>query len=1555
MTILPAARETEAPWAPYMGAPATSVDIAAATFESAMAIRNNFWIEGEREKAYDERIAAIRDATGEVLDNPLRAKRSRLGIDRRPVGKTLYYALGISNLIDDEEQAFTTRLAELAERHPQHLGVIQPELPADWRQRQRAKLAETREQELWATRGGSPWTDPGGLAGSFAGGMAGMLLDPANAATMFLGPLRNVGLGVRPLLWSGVKQGVANAGVEALQAPGVQAWRQVAGLEHGLTEAGGDIGGAFLAGFGLDVVGRSAWRGFRRLQGRTPELDADGGVLRWQRPEDVTTRDPSAGVRPDAEAPARDPDTRLEEAAREMPADSLPRRALDGDDAALIELSHATKASDLPAVRGAVAELEHYKHWGDAPGVPKWEHVEALGDAIARTIDPDQPPAGPALRVNDAPSGAPPRANRADSPEFLSREAFAEAVSKGMVGPAEPQMADKFRALAGRDFSRIAREAVEPRGPYIGNKRKTQGVDLVGLDQGLNLGYRTEDIAHFLVHNYLLRNDDAYHDAHIASLKGQGDPPKFTRQQVDRVYDELSRQTQDSPAAPDLPPMRALSPEGEAARARLAAEDGSPVDLALVLREHPEAAEGLPGLTRHRSRQAIDIAALDEAAFRLVASGAIPPNHAALVGRHAGNFPQLHRAIVEDLARANLRNEAEVRLLIGEHVNGASAGQAGPVREVLGGVTARELAPERARVLAAGLKSIAKDGRVTAALVAFDPRAEGDAKVRKALATRLGDVVEALARADTEVGRLLDDAALAMRGGITHKQASAAFAGRLADLIERDGIAGLIGRETPGAAPRQGLDDPVGPDAKAQQDGLSERIKFSNPGDNDGRGSRNARGPARGDGQTSGEGGTGPGRTGAGGQQSAAERARQGFLARARGRDGGTFARRPEADGHVVSVFEERGPDGLARRTYWLHKDGAAGPSDKASPRVAAHMHDQLATWLSRLELREREPGRWEVAYVQTRMGQRMSGNARRLYDAVERHLGQPVIPSGQLTPQGLAFWKKRRPEWVEHYRYIEAQELYFSPREILDQLRIYQALLQVPDANRGELTTYRANLQDLRKALSSVPKAALKRAALAERWSMGWAPDLRPAAAVDWPAVRADVDRVISRLPAGVRAEVRDRIVFGGVARDGFWDPHERLIAIALNERAGATIRHEEVHTLRALGLIREAEWDTLAAYARREGLAEAYDVEGRWGEELRRTLGDDEPAVQAALLEETIAEMMGRHKFGERFGGAIDQVLARVAEFVERLGNLLAGRGFQSAHDVFRRIDSGEVARRPVAGGQPKAELETPGATTARAEVLRFQQQERPGYRPRINVRGFERIPLPDDLGLALGRPGGTVWIRVEHILLSRAAKGGAEHLDTPAKVQTFVRGTLEKAHFAYRYKKGETIYNFVHVLDDGSARIVSMDTMPNDHGHFKIYTAFPADRPSFLNKLSAAARMWGRDGFQILPGRQGALEGLLANVSEAHRATPGTHTATLIERLGQERRLVDEAAAKQAQAPVIDETAAPLVQRQAAEQAAAMQAEIDRAFENPGHRQWIEAEQLELFSDLAALCKR
>ena len=227
MTVLPGADQVEMPWAPSPGPAATAGELLRSAFEGQMALRNHFWIETAREEAYDRHAAAVREATGVDLGNPLRAKREQLGA-KRPVGKLLYYAFGLGQMFEDPEEDYQRRLIELAQQRPELADVLRADRRPDFEVRARAAEADRVQRDVALRRGGQPsaltdvpvvgaftdatkmlLTDPFGFVSQAAGSFGGMMMDPANAATMFVGPLRSVGLGLRPVLWSGVKNGVA--------------------------------------------------------------------------------------------------------------------------------------------------------------------------------------------------------------------------------------------------------------------------------------------------------------------------------------------------------------------------------------------------------------------------------------------------------------------------------------------------------------------------------------------------------------------------------------------------------------------------------------------------------------------------------------------------------------------------------------------------------------------------------------------------------------------------------------------------------------------------------------------------------------------------------------------------------------------------------------------------------------------------------------------------------------------------------------------------------------------------------------------------------------------------------------------------------------------------------------------------------------------------------------------------------------------------------------------------------------------------------------------------
>lgn len=220
---------------------------------------------------------------------------------------------------------------------------------------------------------------------------------------------------------------------------------------------------------------------------------------------------------------------------------------------------------------------------------------------------------------------------------------------------------------------------------------------------------------------------------------------------------------------------------------------------------------------------------------------------------------------------------------------------------------------------------------------------------------------------------------------------------------------------------------------------------------------------------------------------------------------------------------------------------------------------------------------------------------------------------------------------------------------------------------------------------------------------------------------------KVIARLPKPVQAEVQSRIQIGKYELNGYYDSGRKLIKVALSgglDNALTTIRHEEIHALRDLGLITDAEWkllteaankarvradiglEQLEAYRQnyaakvakemltRRGFADlvklpwadvevklvemfGFDPENRV-ESLKSLNLWDEAILQDLLDEEAVAVLVSERSGGQSYGTTVDAIIDRIAQFIERLKNALRGIGFQTVEDVFRAIDEGTIGKR-------------------------------------------------------------------------------------------------------------------------------------------------------------------------------------------------------------------------------------------------------------------------------------
>ncbi len=200
------------------------------------------------ERAYDERINAVKQATGVALENPYR--RDLPQREELEELNQIYASGEKTNLLEFRHRKFARDIEKLAINHPDKTDSIGASAPIADDAYKIAREAGMRFEELAASRDG-----PGGVIASFAGGVSGALRDPFQLSALALGagPATARTIGGR-IVQTALSEAAINAGIEAAMQPVVQDWREQVGLPHGWSEAArnvlfaGGLGGVFGAG-----------------------------------------------------------------------------------------------------------------------------------------------------------------------------------------------------------------------------------------------------------------------------------------------------------------------------------------------------------------------------------------------------------------------------------------------------------------------------------------------------------------------------------------------------------------------------------------------------------------------------------------------------------------------------------------------------------------------------------------------------------------------------------------------------------------------------------------------------------------------------------------------------------------------------------------------------------------------------------------------------------------------------------------------------------------------------------------------------------------------------------------------------------------------------------------------------------------------------------------------------------------------------------------------------------------------------------------------------------
>jgi hypothetical protein len=190
-----------------------------------------------------------------------------------------------------------------------------------------------------------------------------------------------------------------------------------------------------------------------------------------------------------------------------------------------------------------------------------------------------------------------------------------------------------------------------------------------------------------------------------------------------------------------------------------------------------------------------------------------------------------------------------------------------------------------------------------------------------------------------------------------------------------------------------------------------------------------------------------------------------------------------------------------------------------------------------------------------------------------------------------------------------------------------------------------------------------------------------------------------LRRLVPSVESDVTHQLKAPGGRIHGAWIPSLRSIIVNLRDNPDpiGTARHESIHPLRRLGLIRDNEWAILEKAVDSQGWMEKYDVEYRW-----RNFKD------ADLPEEAVAEAFKNWNRGGQVPSEVHPIFQKIKDFFEGLRQKIAeflGHDL-SWEQIFEKIDSGEIgAREPkFEGGELAAQ---PGPTRYEREIEEFQKK--------------------------------------------------------------------------------------------------------------------------------------------------------------------------------------------------------------------------------------------------------
>lgn len=177
----------------------------------------------------------------------------------------------------------------------------------------------------------------------------------------------------------------------------------------------------------------------------------------------------------------------------------------------------------------------------------------------------------------------------------------------------------------------------------------------------------------------------------------------------------------------------------------------------------------------------------------------------------------------------------------------------------------------------------------------------------------------------------------------------------------------------------------------------------------------------------------------------------------------------------------------------------------------------------------------------------------------------------------------------------------------------------------------------------------------------------------------------------------IMDSIENGQGSSDGAYA--EKLIFISMQAaNPMGALRHETIHALKELGAFTKQEWSLLESYAKKQWvnqfLRQRKIGDSNYYDTYKKIYLETNPSIAGFdeyIIEEAIADAFKYFNATKPPANIIGNIYRKVKALLEGLGNQLSGLGFQTADDVFKRVEAGQMkpTRQAETGAAPRYAL--------------------------------------------------------------------------------------------------------------------------------------------------------------------------------------------------------------------------------------------------------------------------